>query len=195
MVSAGIVNFLLASEVLCFRFWMRKMLITHWWFSCFEQSGRGGTRSWEGTWPGQWTHMATRIFHTIWHHSEQKPGRGAAAALGTGWASVLSTCIGHPLFLCILLSLLSFFPPFFCPIKLSVSQPMSSIFFQSAFPSHWGAVREWLCGVSLPAELNHNYIKKIKKNTAKKCTCLFTVWISCLFSFALLFCDAEYRAC
>jgi len=41
-----------------------------------------------------------------------------------------------------------YFPFLFCPIKLSLPQPINFTFF-SRFspPSHWQGASEWLCGV------------------------------------------------
>lgn len=94
-----------------------------------------GAWSWrrhrQDSWP-QWTQGF--IYNIIWHHSEQKPEGKLALGqwlLPGDWVGIgqwVHNCIVQSLF-CIPCYHYCYFPLPFCPIKLSLSQPLSRTLF------------------------------------------------------------------
>lgn len=68
---------------------------------------------------------------------------------------VVSSCVVHHL-ICILSQHCNKFPFLFCPVKLFISTHQFNIFFRSFPHPTEGDEGKWLCGVQLPAGINHN---------------------------------------
>lgn len=103
-----------------------------------QKLGRGHSRAAD-------SQLTRGISHTFWHYDGQlnwgRVGRGLAACCPeTGWTLVSSWwAIVHHLFS---IFFYHYFPFFFCPIKLLLSQPMSFNFFQILCPGT--GVGEWV---------------------------------------------------
>lgn len=68
---------------------------------------------------------------------------------------VVSSCVVHHL-ICILSQHCNKFPFLFCPVKLFISTHQFNIFFRSFPHPTEGDEGKWLCGVQLPAGINHS---------------------------------------
>lgn len=120
--------------VLCFRFRIKIMLIMHGCFSCCSIvlhrtknvsashaalcESEGVQRVGRGQNQHSWQKLAKEMSHTIWC------GKKCHMVWNTLWMLYIPISIS-------------------CPIKLSLSQPMSSIFYQILSPSQWGWRNEW----------------------------------------------------
>ena len=180
LVWAGIeLNFLIVvGRVLCFGFSMRIILITHWCFRCCwavltqseglfcfsphptsEQSG-DAQEAGRGHSQDSWPQLTRGIFHTIWCHAHRRKNRGSwlgdgDCCSGMGWASISrwwTNCTVHCLF-CVFYYYYCFLF-LCCPIKLSLSQPMSSNFLpvlilillvggRSEQAAAWSSIASW----------------------------------------------------
>lgn len=160
--------------VLYHGFRIKVMLLAHWCFTycwavftqcqghfsfshCCSSKKMECARSWKGTESGQVSKAGQKYFpYRMVSCSAIKLrwlGQGGSWCSGTGWASVnrwleTSLCINcfmyFPFFF-----FCHYFPFFFCPIKLSLLQPMSFTFFStwlSPIPLSIGAVSKQLCG-------------------------------------------------